>query len=82
LFELVRDQGKFKSDFLLLDEVFDSLDSIGKEEIFLIMDYLLTKVSKIFLITHSDDIIQFQNKNIIHVKKNDFQNSDYFIINN
>ena len=54
LFELVRQRSNFRSNFMMLDEVFDALDSRGQESVRSLLGMLAaSRISKIFIITHS-----------------------------
>jgi ABC-type thiamine transport system ATPase subunit/predicted phosphodiesterase len=63
LFELVRQQSRFISNFLMLDEVFDAMDQSGQERVKEVIQLIATQhVDKVFIITHnmlrsSDQII-------------------------
>lgn len=46
----------FSSNIIVLDEIFDNLDSVGCEKIIDLLSYRLADVSSIFIITHHTDI--------------------------
>lgn len=53
----------FSSNILVLDEIFDNLDSIGCQKILHLISNKLTDISSIFIITHHSDIdIPYDNK--------------------
>jgi predicted phosphodiesterase/recombinational DNA repair ATPase RecF len=54
LFELVRSRSRYLPRFIMLDEVFDSLDKNGKAAVRTILIRLSQKLKKIFIIAHSD----------------------------
>eukprot|EP01080_Neovahlkampfia_damariscottae_P000353 gene353-6767_t len=76
LFDLVKQRGKFKSNFLMLDEVFDALDLDGKNQIHEILNILSKKISKIFIISHSSEMIK-GSKNIIKTTYNELNGTNY-----
>lgn len=54
MFELVRQRSRYHSQFILLDEVFDSLDKSGQRSVQSVLEMLTERVKKVFIITHSD----------------------------
>lgn len=54
LFELVRQQSRFQSNFLMLDEVFDAIDKIGQHHVNEVIQMISSQhVDKVFIITHN-----------------------------
>lgn len=54
LFELVRQQSRFQPNFLMLDEVFDTIDHIGQQHVNDVIQMISTQhVDKVFIITHN-----------------------------
>jgi hypothetical protein len=76
LFDLVKQKGKFKSNFLCLDEVFDALDFEGKNQIHQLLNVLSQKIQKIFIISHSSEMIK-GSKNIIKTTFNSTNGTSY-----
>jgi DNA repair exonuclease SbcCD ATPase subunit len=76
LFDLVKQKGKFKSNFLCLDEVFDALDFEGKNQIHQLLNVLSQKIQKIFIISHSSEMIK-GSKNIIKTSFNSTNGTSY-----
>lgn len=54
MFELVRSQSRYVPDFLMLDEVFDTLDQDGRELVGQVLASLSKRLEKILVITHTD----------------------------
>ena len=54
MFELVRSQSRFVPDFLMLDEVFDTLDQDGRDLVGQVLSSLSKRLEKILVITHTD----------------------------
>ena len=66
LFELVRQRSNFRANFMMLDEIFDALDIKGQESVRNLLGMLASsRISKVFIITHSALIDRSQH--IIHV---------------
>jgi ABC-type multidrug transport system ATPase subunit len=58
----------FSSNILVLDEIFDNLDSIGCQRVLDLISNKLLDVSSIFIVTHHSDI-QIPNDNEIVIVK-------------
>ena len=67
LFELVRQRGRFRADFVMLDEVFDALDVTGQEAVQGLLSMLAERVTKVFVITHAQPHLMGKDANIIKV---------------
>lgn len=66
LFELVRQHSSFRSQFLMLDEIFDGLDHDGQLATVNLIQLLATRVEKVFIITHSPYMLhEFRTNQII-----------------
>ena len=67
--EIAKIKNSSHSNLLILDEVFDSsLDSLGVDDLFSILDHLSEK-SNVFVITHKSDQLADKFKNHISFKK-------------
>lgn len=54
LFELIRARSKYIPQFIILDEIFDSLDTEGRQLVAQVLTLLSERLKKIFIVTHSD----------------------------
>lgn len=54
LFDLIRERSRYIPDFLILDEVFDSLDAEGRTLVAQVLSILSNRLRKIFIVTHTD----------------------------
>lgn len=54
LWELVRVRSRFQAQWIAVDEVFDALDTAGKEAVRDILTTLRQHVTHMFVIAHSD----------------------------
>jgi DNA repair exonuclease SbcCD ATPase subunit/DNA repair exonuclease SbcCD nuclease subunit len=52
LFELTRQRSRYRASFMCLDEVFDALDSKGRQAVIDLIGGLTARVDRIFVITH------------------------------
>lgn len=79
LFELVRQRSRFQSNFLMLDEVFDSLDQDGQEDVQSCIRILYNQrnLDFIFVITHSPDVLQNVSRDYIIDVKASSKGSQY-----
>eukprot|EP00026_Physarum_polycephalum_P000730 Phypoly_transcript_00731.p1 GENE.Phypoly_transcript_00731~~Phypoly_transcript_00731.p1 ORF type:complete len:1306 (+),score=375.13 Phypoly_transcript_00731:96-4013(+) len=68
LFELIRQRGRFRADFVMLDEVFDALDVNGQLQVQELLTMLTERVSKVFVITHSQPHLMSKDANVIQVQ--------------
>ena len=59
----------FSSNIIVLDELFDNLDSTGCDKIINLISNKLSDISSIFIITHHTDII-IPSDSVIEVEKN------------
>lgn len=53
LFELVRQRSRFQSQFMMLDEVFDAIDTRGQANVKDVIAMLAEKVKKVFVVSHT-----------------------------
>ena len=54
IFELARQRSRHRAGFLALDEVFDALDVKGRRAVQDLIASMVTRVKRIFVITHAD----------------------------
>jgi DNA repair exonuclease SbcCD ATPase subunit/DNA repair exonuclease SbcCD nuclease subunit len=54
LFELCRQRSRYRSSYLGLDEVFDALDLKGRQAVLELINGMVARVARIFVITHVD----------------------------
>jgi len=79
LFELVRQRSRFKSNFLMLDEIFDALDHNGQEDVQLCIRMLCNQpgLDRIFVITHSPEALENVADDFVIDVKSTPAGSDY-----
>ena len=58
----------FSSNILVLDEIFDNLDSIGCQKVIDLISTKLLDVSSIFIVTHHSDIQIPSDNEIVIIK--------------
>ena len=68
--EIVSERADRQFNFIILDEIFGSQDSIRRQNIIQALNALSSKFRQIFLITHIEDIKNFM-ENVIHVIENE-----------
>jgi len=68
--EIVSERADRQFNFIILDEIFGSQDSIRRQNIMQALNALSSKFRQIFLITHIEDIKNFM-ENVIHVIENE-----------
>jgi DNA repair exonuclease SbcCD ATPase subunit len=54
MFELIRQHSRYQAEFMILDEVFDALDSEGLKAVQQVIQMLSDRVKKLLVITHSE----------------------------
>ena len=65
-----------KSNFLIIDEVFDSADNTNKEEMRKMIDFLRTQYDWVLIISHDDNVKESFDK-MIEIKTNESDNSKF-----
>jgi Fe-S cluster assembly ATPase SufC/DNA repair exonuclease SbcCD nuclease subunit len=63
LFEVLRQNSAFKPSFLMLDEIFDSLDSDGQRNILQMLQDLSQRFGSIYVVSHADTFKQISGRN-------------------
>ncbi|AMQ66626.1 exonuclease [Bacillus phage Shbh1] len=69
--DLVMSKAELSTNFIVYDEVFDALDSVGSENVVTLLKERLEKVGTIFVITHNNHLFNLFEKVITVVRDKD-----------